>query len=117
MKRRPLAPKAKAALWQQQGERCAECHKPIALAEMQDDHNHPLWCGGGNETDNRQGLCDECHKGKTKCEAKARGKMKRLAKGPRQRQGRPMPSRPFGPSRGFDTRLRRKLSGTVEVRT
>ena len=107
--RRPLTARAKAALWLAQDERCAECRCPITLAEMQDDHENPIWCGGNNDPDNRQGLCVECHKLKTKGEAKARGKVKRLAKGRRQRRGRAMQSRPFGPSR--------KFNGTVEVRT
>ena len=107
--RRALTPKARAAIWRAQDERCAECRCPITLAEMQDDHEHPIWCGGNNDPDNRQGLCVECHKLKTKGEAKARGKVKRLAKGPKQRRGRAMQSRGFGPSR--------KFNGTVEVRT
>ncbi len=115
MKRRYLTPKAKAALWESQDRRCAGCRNPITLAEMQDDHEHPLWCGGDNEMDNRQGLCDDCHKPKTKCEAKARGKMKRLER--IRLHGLKKPKDRKLESRGFDMRLRRKMSGRVEMRT
>ncbi len=115
--RRPLTPKAKAALWQAQDKRCAKCSDPVELAHVEWDHKHSLWCGGGNEPENFQGICGDCHTAKTRRESGARGKMKRLAKGPRQRKGRRLQGRGFGPSRGFDTRLRKKVRGQVEVRT
>ncbi len=119
MKRRHLTPKAKAALWQRQGERCAGCRGSLKLADMQADHMHPLWCGGDN-TDNWQGLCRACHAAKTKREAGARGKMNRLVEvrlGLKKPPRCKLQGRAFGPSRGFDKRLRQRLNGRVEVRT
>ena len=107
--RRPLTARAKAAIWQAQDERCAKCSDPVEMAHVEWDHKHALWCGGGNEPENFQGICGDCHTRKTARETSARGKMKRLAKGPRPRRGRAMQSRSFGPSR--------KFNGTVEVRT
>ena len=112
--RRALTPKAKAALWQAQDERCAECRCPITLAEMQDDHENPIWCGGNNDPDNRQGLCVGCHKFKTKGEAKARGKVKRLER--ERLYGRKVRVSKIE-SRGFNKHLSKRFDGTVEVRT
>lgn len=119
MKRRHLTPKAKAALWQHQGERCACCREPLPITTAHADHMAPLWATGDNGTDNFQILCIFCHARKTKRESKARAKTKRLealrlcgrevAKAKmgkvRKLQGRP-----------FDTSLRRKMSGQVELR-
>jgi 5-methylcytosine-specific restriction endonuclease McrA len=116
--RRYLTPKAKAALWQQQDQRCAECPKLLKLAETQWDHVLPLCLTGTNDPDNWQGLCGKCHAKKTRIEAGMRAKADRQRKfhlGLKKRHGRKLPSRPFGPSRGFDTSLRRKLSGKVEI--
>ena len=118
-RRRYLTAKRKAALWHDQDERCAECRAPLVLAIS--DHMNPLWCTGDNAADNWQLLCISCHDAKTKREAAARAKTKRLENirlhGTKKRRGRQMPSRPFGPGRGFDTRLRKRMSGRVEVRT
>lgn len=44
------------------------------------DHIIPLWCGGSNLDTNLEGLCHPCHLQKTKSEAKARAKAKRIEK-------------------------------------
>lgn len=113
MTRRYLTPKRKAELWQRQNGGCAECRAPLVLAHA--DHKNPLWCTGDNAADNWQLLCIPCHGAKTKREAAARAKTKRLENirlhGTKKRRGRKMQSR------GFQTRLRRRMSGVVEVRT
>lgn len=118
MKRRYLTSKAKTALWKRQGKRCAGCARTIKHVQdriIEADHMCPIWCGGDNDEDNWQLLCRPCHATKTKRETAARAKMKRLE---RKRWG--ALKKPKGrklESRGFDTRLRRKFDGTVEVRT
>ena len=72
------------------------------------DHILPLWSGGSNANDNLEGLCVACHKQKTAAEAKARGKVKRLAgETGANRVRKPIQSRGFGSvSRGFDGKIK-----------
>jgi len=119
-RRRYLSAKAKAKLWRQQGERCAECREPAMKADIQWDHILALCLTGTNKSANWQGLCRACHAKKTRREAAMRAKADRQRKfhlGLKKRKGRPLPSRPFGPSRPFQTRLRKRMSGKVEART
>lgn len=46
---------------------CIECkkHKRVR-ASTQVDHIVPLYIGGEESDDNRQGLCDQCHEKKTR---------------------------------------------------
>lgn len=115
--RRYLTPKAKAVLWQQQSGGCAECRTPLVLTHA--DHKNPLWCTGTNEADNWQLLCIPCHDAKTKREAAARAKTKRLERkrfeSLKKQKSRTLPSHPFGPSRGFEGW--RKFNGERVVRT
>ena len=119
-RRRYLTAKRKAARWQAQNERCAECGEPTLLSNMRWDHILPLCLGGDNRFANWQGLCERCDARKTKREAGMRAKADRQRKyheGTKKRRGRAaIPSRPFGPGRGFDTRLRRRFDGRMEVR-
>ena len=46
-----------------QSDRCGQCKKIVEQFEY--DHIKPLCRGGGNELDNIQALCKECHKVKT----------------------------------------------------
>lgn len=113
-RRRYLTKTTKAAKYKAQHGRCGECEHRIALVDTLWDHILPLCLGGTNEPDNWQGLCQKCHAEKTKKEAGMRAKADRMRKtwqGVKKRRGRAMQSR------GFDTRLRRKFDGTVEVRT
>ncbi len=112
--RRHLTPKARAALLERQGNACACCHDPLALNKAQADHMAPLWATADNGTDNFQLLCGGCHARKTRAEAAARGKTKRLENA--RLNGRKVAASKMQ-SRGFDTRLRRLMSGKVEVRT
>lgn len=72
------------------------------------DHILPLWSGGTNANDNLEALCVDCHKQKTAAEAKARGKVKRLAgETGANRVRKPIQSRGFGSvSRGFDGKVK-----------
>ena len=111
-RRRYLTAKAKAEIHHDQNGCCAECGDWIMLAETQWDHILPLCLGGSNDN-NWQGLCMKCHATKTKKEAGMRAKADRCKawEGVKKRRGRALQSR------GFCTRLRRKMSGRVEVRT
>lgn len=108
-----LTAKAKAEIHHDQNGCCAECGDWIMLAETEWDHILPLCLGGLNDN-NWQGLCCKCHSAKTKKEAGMRAKADRQRKsyeGTKKRRG------PKMQSRSFDTRLRRRMDGRVEVRT
>ena len=118
MTRRALTPKAKAELWRRQNGGCASCRAPLVLAHA--DHKNPLWCTGDNAADNWQLLCIPCHNAKTRREAAARAKTKRLEGerlNGRKAAKAKIQSRAFGPSPGFDKRQRRRMDGRVEART
>ncbi len=98
------------------------CNVKLTRAEgYQFDHEHDLALGGPDTPENLQALRTPCHARKSRKGAAARAKTKRLENirlhGVKKRRGRAMQSRPFGPGRGFQTRLRRRVSGVVEVRT
>ena len=106
----------RGALVKRDGDQCTECGPDGKFLQV--DHVVPLWKVADLEPAQRrqyfllgnlQLLCFDCHKQKSAKETAERAHHRRLAKGPRQRKGRAMQSRPFGPSRKFD--------GTVEVRT
>jgi 5-methylcytosine-specific restriction enzyme A len=47
---------------------CVTCQQrtpPVVRAATQVDHILPLYKGGQETEDNRQGLCDDCHRDKT----------------------------------------------------
>ena len=113
-RRRYLTPHAKLKLWHEQGENCAECRTATAFSRMQWDHVLALCLTGTNDAHNWQGLCTPCHATKTRREAGMRAKADRQRGyhlGVKTRRWPKLPSRPF------DTRLRRRFDGTVEVRT
>ena len=114
-RRRALTDEAKHDLWQRQGMRCAGyCARPTPLADMDADHIHALWCGGGNENSNFQLLCHPCHDEKTFLrEAGARAKMNRLEH-IRLFGRKPKVSKIEG--RGFSKVWRRLFGGKVELR-
>ena len=110
-RRRYLTAKAKAELRALQQGRCAECDR--FMEDIEWDHILPLCLGGTNDF-NWQGLCRPCHVEKTRREAGMRAKADRQRayhEGTKKPRGRAMPKR------GFDTRLRRRVDGRVEVRT
>lgn len=52
---------------------CAECDRHGRVTAAQElDHIVPLHLGGQDSDSNRQGLCVECHKDKTRREAQSR---------------------------------------------
>lgn len=60
---------------------CKDCG---ATDQLEIEHELPLWLGGEDAVENAVLRCQACHKPKTKREAKARAKVKRLE---RQRRG------------------------------
>lgn len=46
--------------------RCLEKKPPRITASTQVDHKKPLFLGGEETDENREGLCEECHKDKTR---------------------------------------------------
>jgi hypothetical protein len=71
-KRKEASPADKKLIWQRQEDRCAACSTKLDK-RAQLDHKKPLHEGGGNELDNLQYLCLECHESKTQFEEMARG--------------------------------------------
>lgn len=72
------------------------------------DHILPLWLRGKNDRANLEGLCGACHDVKTKAEAKARAKCKRIAgETCTAEPARKLKGRGFGSvSRGFDGKVK-----------
>lgn len=57
----------------QQNPLCVKCYdRDRIVAATQIDHKTPLWAGGADDADNRQGLCDACHLEKSTTEAALR---------------------------------------------
>lgn len=105
------------SLRKRDGDRCCECGPGGKFLEV--DHKVPLWKVADLPPARRreyfllgnlQLLCGQCHKLKSAKEAAERAHHKRLVKG-KKRRGRAMQGQ------GFDTRLRKRMDGTVEVRT
>jgi 5-methylcytosine-specific restriction endonuclease McrA len=91
------------------------------------DHVIPLWMGGADDISNMEGLCETHHKTKTRIDASARAKVKRLLakRFPDQVKADPAPEPKTAKrryrkrklkSRGFAKGLRRKVNGDVEPR-
>ena len=113
-RRRYLTAKRKAEIHHDQNGRCAECCDWIMLEETEWDHILSLGLCGSNDTLNFQGLCHACHTAKSAREAGMRAKadaQRSYHLGTKKRRGRKLQGR------GFDTRLRRRFDGRVEVRT
>ena len=61
---RAFPDKIKLAVWEEQGHKCAICHKPFDIGLMEGDHIVP-WCKGGRTVkENCQMLCRECNRRK-----------------------------------------------------
>ncbi len=74
------------------------------------DHRHQMATGGEDDDKNPAPLSPDDHKPKTKADAKARGKIRRLSGANKPPTKRQIPSRPF------DRRFKKKLDGSVEPR-
>ena len=118
MKRRTLTPARKKRIANGRGWRvaggdllCLEAGQVHLLATggpVEFDHIHPLADGGGNEDDNFQPMAPKRHKAKTRDDAKARGKVRRLS-GQTKKRKYHWPTRTLGiPG------LRKMLNGRVE---
>lgn len=113
MTARPSTPsvgKQIAALYALGMVRCRMCDGVLTATTTEWDHVHQHATGGADDAENLRPLCEPCHKIKTRNDAKARGKVRRL-------RGETCngPKRPIN-SRGFDKTRRRKMNGTVEAR-
>ena len=88
---------------------CGDTNGPFDL-----DHDIPLGVGGRDDEDNLRPLCRaDCHKKKTKRDARIIAKVRRqmnmrLDVAPKRKKW----SRPIA-NRGFDSRLTKKLDGSV----
>lgn len=92
--------------------RCKICGEELQPGQnIQFDHIHADVHGGPHEFENLRPVhYDPCHKKKTKADVQANAKVKRIQAGGRKRRG------PGLKSPGFNKKLRRKFSGTVEKR-
>ena len=119
MTRRSLTPKRKREIaafngWRTpQGEQVAiENGELVTLHDgrrVDYDHRYSLGLGGLDETENMQPMTSGAHKVKTRDDAKARGKVRRLTGA-----NKPKPKRPWPKGRGFGIPgLRKKLTGEV----
>ncbi len=95
---------------------CAcNCHVKLTRAEgYQFDHVTALALGGADTPENLRAVRVPCHKKISAADIRMIRKADRQRKawhGVKKRRGRAMQSR------GFQTRLRRRMSGVVEVRT
>lgn len=109
--RRYLTQEERREIKARQGEKCAECGKPLVPGHYEFDHTQALEHDGDNALDNWRALCfSPCHKLKTKKDHQARGKRDRLEVGGRPRKGRPLAGTKA-------SGLRKRMDGTVERRT
>ena len=89
--------------------RCKDLIRMEHLEDVERDHNVPRGLGGADTPENCSYMHGRCHAMKTDGEAHARvdgdkskiAKAKRLAKGPRERKGKAIQSRPFDKGRGW----------------
>jgi 5-methylcytosine-specific restriction endonuclease McrA len=114
--KRKMTPARRARLLAKLGAVCRfpECSVSTGL-EL--DHIVALDLGGRDADDNFQVLCGPHHAAKTKLDAKliAKGRRIRKRENGTRRERRPIPQHVNGlQSRGFDKRLRKRMSGKVE---
>jgi len=56
---------------------CCICHDDLLPMRWNCDHIVPIWDGGGNEDDNLQAICANCHAEKSCLEARDRREARR----------------------------------------
>ena len=79
-KRRILTPTERAVLFEKSAGRCSKCTRKIRAGETWTaDHIIPLACGGNNDDENWQVLCDFCDGEKTPDDLSRAAKIKRQA--------------------------------------
>ena len=67
--RRPLADEQYHRLWEEQGSACNLCGASGNETKWDVDHKDPRFLGGGDDLDNLQILCPDCHASKTSLES------------------------------------------------
>jgi 5-methylcytosine-specific restriction endonuclease McrA len=89
----PLSKAKRALLFAEHQGKCCLCGERIEGAAWIDEHIEPLWRLGTNAWDNRGPAHVECAREKTRLEAKARAKCRRIAARAegRKRKSRPIP--------------------------
>lgn len=106
--RREFTSKIREAAWARCAGRCEKCTAKLLPGKFQYDHDMPDGLGGEPTLENCKVLCSACHDDKThKHDRPLMAKADRIKK------------KHFGiktPSRGFDKRWKKKLSGEVVPR-
>ena len=64
--------RAREAVLKRDGYLCQMCLPERAVIATEVDHIMPLHLGGGDNAENKQSLCSECHEAKTKAECELR---------------------------------------------
>lgn len=79
-KRGVMSPRRRAQVFASGDGRCAKCGRKLGPSDDWDiDHRIALECGGTDDDDNLQVLCDWCHDGKTAEDHGRASKGKRVA--------------------------------------
>lgn len=77
--RRPMTPARKRRSHDLAKGLCAFCNLPVEVGEAEFDHRIPVWMGGADDDGpNLRPLHPRCHTIKTKADAGARAKVKRM---------------------------------------
>ncbi len=66
------------SVWERDGKKCAKCSKELSLETAKIDHILAVINGGGDEKENLQTLCDECHNKKTGLDIRQKNRAKFL---------------------------------------
>jgi 5-methylcytosine-specific restriction enzyme A len=114
MTKRRLSRKAKDAVIERYGGRCARCG--TGGVELHVDHVIPIWTSGREDDANLQPLCKTCHSAKTRTDVRTIAKIKRQAA---KHNGTTRPRKWSRKIRngGFNKTLRRKMNGEVVPNT
>lgn len=114
MTRRTLSAMDKIRILLAQDGKCAcGCGEKLQAPQIQFDHHNQSSLSDDQSLENFRALSTDHHKIKTRADAKARGKVRRVKakhEGTFRRRGRKIESK------GFDTRLTKKMDGTVSPR-
>jgi len=125
MKRPPFTPKQRLDTFKAYGAivlcQADGCDSAIYISEAELDHHVALIDGGKHELDNWRPVCSSCHRRKSAREHKNNAKSKRL-NAARQAHAaivKREAAKQAGKikSRGFETKYRKKMNGSVEKRT
>lgn len=111
MTRRTLSAMDKIRILLAQDGRCAcGCGEKLEAPHIQFDHHNQSSLSDDQSHENFRALSTDHHKVKTRLDAKARAKVKRIASGGKKRKGKPLQGR------GFDKRLTKDFYGRVRER-